>query len=89
MSEPRRWGLLFWSKEDSRNVVASREIIQPVAPNQILLEVIEAEPVLARIKELETQLKEANEVAEFYAKKSSWSRGGTRARAYLKKWEGN
>lgn len=60
-----------------------------------------------KFKQLELQLKEANEVAEFYAKKSSWSRGeeafdvcisdsegwpvsrgGTRARAYLKKWEG-
>lgn len=85
MSEPRRWWLLFWSNEDSRNVVASREIIQPVAPNQILLEVIEAEPVLARIKE-------AEELLKFYARMHDRNKDSfferNRAREYLKKWEG-
>lgn len=93
MSEPRRWWLLFWSNEDSRNVVASREIIQPVAPNQILLEVIEAEPILARLKEAEEIVRWLADGGPCWSVHSrtmeptfSHSEQAT-ARAYLKKWE--
>lgn len=65
------------------------------------IEVIEAEPVLARIKQLETQLKEANEVAEFYGGTDCYAvvladgqvdgfseeEPGKLAREYLIKWE--
>jgi hypothetical protein len=40
---------------------------------------------LARIENLEAQLKEANEVAEFCSNEKGET--GRRARAYLKKWE--
>lgn len=36
------------------------------------IEVIEAEPVLARIKQLEAQIKEANEALSWYADEKNW-----------------
>lgn len=65
---------------------------------EAFVEVIEAEPVLARIKQLEAQLKEANELLQFYSQGGScstdvWQREhlgyftGKRARHYLEKYK--
>lgn len=97
MSEPRRW-----------NLVAEGLILAVSGGPSVSFQeaekgipVIEAEPILARLKELEVQLKEANEVAEFYGGTDCYAvvtadgqvdgfseeEPGKRARAYLKKWE--
>ena len=67
-SEPRQW------------ILKADGLILSVAggPNASLEEaergipVIEAEPVLARIENLETQLKEANEALSWYADEKNW-----------------
>lgn len=94
MSEPRRW----WISDNHGNRIKPDDGIK-----HLYIEVIEAEPILARIKQLETQLKEANEVAKFYADEYIYdaydNNGcgdiskatddyGTKARAYLEKWKG-
>lgn len=68
MSEPRRW-----------NLVAEGLILAVSGGPSVSLQeaekgipVIEAKPILARIKQLETQLEEANEVAEFYGDEKNW-----------------
>lgn len=123
MSEPRRWWVYQNEEYGSTHVCDFNQ--RGFVPNSFSIEVIEAEPVLARIKELEAQLKEASEVAEFYGDENNWEEvwmdfggddgrdgdvparidtddceilddehgmyfgsAGKRARAYLKKWEG-
>ena len=95
MSEPRRWSInIPWSDE----LAAFLPTI--TGPHtEATVDVIEAEPVLARIKQLEAQLKEANELIEFYGAGGNFNADvwqhenlgfftGKRARAYLKKWKG-
>ena len=72
MSEPRRY--YIDDCRDERGFMRATDCLQShedtLRANSI--EVIEAEPVLERIKQLETQLKEANEVAEFYGDEKNW-----------------
>lgn len=127
MSEPGRWWVRTKSydgslvKRDRDRLCCDYE--REPQRLEAFVEVIEAEPVLARIKELELQLKEANEALSWYADEKNWMTtrkdelhearmtiaqdpdsfgvcsepglastllliGGKRARAYLKKWEG-
>lgn len=129
MSEPRRWWVRVKSYDGSPVKRDKDRLCCDYEPEpqklEAFVEVIEAEPVLARIKQLETQLKEANEVAEFYGDENNWEEvwmdfggddgrdgdvparidtddceilddehgmyfgsAGKRARAYLKRWEG-
>ena len=70
MSEPRRWWV--YQNEEYGSTHACDFNQRGFVPNSFSIEVIEAEPVLARIKELETQLKEANEVLSWYADEKNW-----------------
>lgn len=63
MSEPRRW----WISDNHGNRIKPDDGIK-----HLYIEVIEAEPVLARLKQLETQLKEANEALSWYADEKNW-----------------
>ena len=95
MSEPRRWVLTA----DNLILIAIGGPNVSISEAEMGIPVIEAEPILARIKALEAQLEEANEVARFYALgdhylekfKSGSVIGhdcGERAHAYLHKWRG-
>ncbi len=72
MSEPRRWWVSV-QDQDGRIVRRDVERLCLAGPEpepegyEVFIEVIEAEPVLARIKELELQLREANEALSWYA----------------------
>lgn len=58
-----------------------------LGPCDTAIKVVEAEPILARIEQLETQLKEANEIIALQAIYTTHTYGKL-AREYLKKWEG-
>lgn len=76
MSEPRRWFIHY----DTEPIIVSadsigkdHESLDVVRdPLNKYIEVVEAEPVLARIKQLEAQLKEANEALSWYADEKNW-----------------
>lgn len=70
MSEPRRWWVYQNEEDGSTHVCDFNQ--RGFVPNSFSIEVIEAEPVLVRIKELETQLKEANEALSWYAEEKNW-----------------